>query len=329
MPAEKKASDRDRRAADRLERVQAGAAELELFLKDLLRQGLLTLPDKGAAFFEKTAARMVDAKAPGLAQLVRAFNELPYHDGSTEWHSQALALCARTWLLLEAFQQFDTLPPPVQDDLRSLLGWTIKRNEILENQSLERIEDDWLCAGRMLTLEEDLLVLRQWFVGLRSQRSALLLDFAHKTQPPPTSLFLTGKTQRATFVFYPSNRPERALALAEPTGSTKTPSDFASALPHPTWAAAQRDCAVQLARFPWADDLLLCVRELVLARHEGAWFLRDTEGAAWPLSPEFEEARTLHLLAISGANPLTMFVLKRKEKIFPLGVFAQSTYWGL
>jgi hypothetical protein len=326
MPAEKKASDRDRRAADRLERVQAGAAELELFLKDLLRQGLLALPDKGTAFFEKTAARMVDAKAPGLASLVRAFNELPYHDGDNQWHSQALALCARTWLLLEAFQQFDTLPTPVQDDLRNLIGWTIKRSEILENQSLERIEDDWLCAGRMLTLEEDLLVLRQWFVGLRSQRSALLLDFAHKTQAPPTSLFLAGKTQRASFVFYPSNRPERALALGEPTGSSKHPSDFERALPYPSWAAAQRDCAAQWARFPWADDLLLCVRDLTLARHEGTWFLRDAEGAAWPLSPESEGARALHLLAVSGANPLTMFVLKRKGKIFPLGVFTQNAY---
>ena len=70
-PAIKDVKSKAKREAVRLELVKAGAAELELLLRDLLRSGLLNLPNRGNGFFEQAAARMVDQQANGLAQMLR------------------------------------------------------------------------------------------------------------------------------------------------------------------------------------------------------------------------------------------------------------------
>ena len=56
-----------RRAERRAERITAGATELEQRLADLLRGGLAAAEQAGYGLWEETAARMVDAQAPGLA----------------------------------------------------------------------------------------------------------------------------------------------------------------------------------------------------------------------------------------------------------------------
>ncbi|GAA3297749.1 hypothetical protein GCM10020295_31410 [Streptomyces cinereospinus] len=60
-----------RRAERRAERISAGATELEQRLADLLRGGLAAAEQAGYGLWEETAARMVDAQAPGLAARVR------------------------------------------------------------------------------------------------------------------------------------------------------------------------------------------------------------------------------------------------------------------
>ncbi|MET8299469.1 SWIM zinc finger family protein, partial [Streptomyces sp. NPDC005180] len=60
-----------RRAERRAGRITAGAQELEQRLADLLRGGLASAERSGYGLWEETAARMVDAQAPGLAGRVR------------------------------------------------------------------------------------------------------------------------------------------------------------------------------------------------------------------------------------------------------------------
>ncbi|MFD9203816.1 SWIM zinc finger family protein, partial [Streptomyces anthocyanicus] len=54
-----------RRAERRAESITAGASELEQRLTDLLRGGLASAEQRGYGLWEETAARMVDAQAPG------------------------------------------------------------------------------------------------------------------------------------------------------------------------------------------------------------------------------------------------------------------------
>ena len=102
MQENKKIEAKEKRVQERLFRVAAGVAEMEVWLKDLLCRGLLSLPEKETSYFEKIRARMVDAQATGLANLVRNLRDLNYYSGIA-WQNEALDIIANMYLLIEGF----------------------------------------------------------------------------------------------------------------------------------------------------------------------------------------------------------------------------------
>jgi hypothetical protein len=128
--AEKGAKHAAARAAERERRVVAGVAELGLWLRDLVRQGLSTAPTRPASSWETMAARLVDAQAPGAARLVRQLATIPASgDG---WPERLLDRMARLHLLLEGYSRIDSLPPDLAADVRTGLGWTTAQETLLE-----------------------------------------------------------------------------------------------------------------------------------------------------------------------------------------------------
>ncbi|HEX8918452.1 MAG TPA: SWIM zinc finger family protein, partial [Chloroflexota bacterium] len=71
------APTRQKRADDRMQRVIGGVDGLELWLADIERDGLARVQTQPPAFWERQAARLVDAQAPGLAARVRALGAIP------------------------------------------------------------------------------------------------------------------------------------------------------------------------------------------------------------------------------------------------------------
>ncbi|MGH9938011.1 MAG: SWIM zinc finger family protein, partial [Blastocatellia bacterium] len=60
-----------KRAAIREAKVTSGLRELELWLRDIARGGLAAVQSQPPQFWERMAARLIDAQAPGVARLVR------------------------------------------------------------------------------------------------------------------------------------------------------------------------------------------------------------------------------------------------------------------
>lgn len=60
-----------KRQQQRQSKVEDGIAELKIWIKDIIRNGLTGIPDKEHGFFQNMARRMVDAQAPGLAGMIR------------------------------------------------------------------------------------------------------------------------------------------------------------------------------------------------------------------------------------------------------------------
>lgn len=317
----KRAKDKEKRENDRLTLVQAGAAELELWLKDLLRGGLLSFPDKGVAFFEKTAARMVDAKATGLANRIRGFNKINYFNGNN-WHSEVLEQAAETFLLLESFKNISQQTPSVQEDIRSFVGWSLKKNELLEDNSQEVVADKWLVLGRMVTQEDDLTTQRIWLFGAKTARFALILDFAYKNTPFQ-NLLVNGSLTQADLVFYPSNAPFRAVIKNQGINSSDIRLDYA---PLPNWLEAQIYYVEKLSLNPWIDQLPLFMGQLTLHQLNEVLFLRDKDGYIMRLNDSFTPEKVLQLLALTGGSPTDMFVLKTQDTVIPLGVLLKNQY---
>ena len=322
---EKKAKQKAKTQDDRLANVQSGAAELDLWLKDLLRNGILSVPEKGAAYFEKTAARMVDAKATGLGNFVKGFNKINYYTG-THWHSDVLELVVKTFLTLEGFKNLEKLSAEnaeIGGDIKNLVGWSAKQKELLEDENAENVTDNWLTLARITEREDDLTIQRHYLFGLDTHCFALILDFAYKNLALPT-LLIPATATRATLVFQPSNAVfRRAFIKNQGANSPLISSEYQ---PLQNWAAAQHDTVLHLKKFPWADDFPQIVADLTLATDGNAWFLRDTEGSILKLNPQFLEEKIWQLLAVSGGVPKTFAVLRTGETALPLGIFEETTY---
>src|SRR5204863_1156463 len=68
-----------KRQLAREQKVADGIEELLLWIKDIIRNGILNIPEKSEAFWENIAKRMVDAQAPGLSGMVRELSDISFY----------------------------------------------------------------------------------------------------------------------------------------------------------------------------------------------------------------------------------------------------------
>ncbi len=316
----KQAKDREKRGNERLLKVQGGLAELELWLKDLIRTGLLTAPQKGRDHWQKTAARMVDAQASGLGNRVRELGEINYFSGNG-WQDELLQQVVKLFLLIEAFRNIDSLPPLLQEDVRNLIGWSKSQKELLETSETETVRDKWLVLGRQTERQEDLTIQRDWLYGIQSKRYALILNFAYKNMPIPL-VMLPGTGIEAELVFYPGSYPLRAVL--------KTQGAVVGNLPPVAllqdWEEAQNAYAGMLSCLPWAETIPLSISRLVPVKHQARWLLHDTQGRVMEIDKRLDEERIFRLLAYAGGLPLDITLLRSRTTVLPLGIWVSGNY---
>ena len=298
-----------RRAADRAAKVEAGLAELGLLLRDVVRAGLAS-GGRPTRSWEEAAARMVDAQAPGLGGRLRRIAALPRV--GERWSERLLEELARLHLLVEAYHRLDRLPPETQADVRALIGWPQPKDELLAQPGLR---DRWGVVAQRVADEDRLRVQRTWLWGARSDRAALLLDFAPAGQPLPAGA-PPGSGLDAELVFYPGSTPLRALVKAEHGGRFEFPTLRPGLA---TAKDAYAAYAAALATNPWVGPLPV-VLDAVVPVPRRDWVLRDSSGGCLPLSPWFGAG--WQLAALAGGRPVRVFGEWDGEHLLPLAVLA-------
>lgn len=306
-----------KRAAKREERVAAGLEELELWVADLVRQGLATAQARPPAFWEGMAARLVDAQATGAARLVRELGRIP--QSGEGWPGRMLEALGRLRLLTEAHRRLDTLPEPVREDARAALGWTRKQEEVL---ALGTVRDRWQVLGRRVDEEERLRVQRTWLRGETTGRDALVLVFAHGRETLDTTL-VPGTVLDAELGFHPGSRPLRAVAGTR----HGAPAPLGGIGGYATVAEAVAAYADALAAHPWTEEFPVPLAAVVPVPDGGGWAARDAEGGVLPLHPSF--ASGWELLALSGGRPVGLFGEWDGDHLLPLGTLADGRYVAL
>ena len=281
-----------KRAAQRFERVREGIDGLELWMQDLVRQGLAAADPSGGNW-DAQAARLVDAQAPALASRVRGLAYVPR--ATADWAGDLLAELGRIALLTEAFRNLDTLDEPLRADVRQLIGWTTKEDEVVAAGDMT--DDDWIVLGQATDEEERFRSQRTYLAGQRSRRSAMILQFAASGEPFAETL-LPGTHVEAVLAFWPGSAPLRALVHERRT----PPAAFDGRLPgFPTFAAFLDDVAKVMARQPWTMRLPCVVCDVVpTPASEDTWWLQDKSRDALPLA----QRDAWPLLAISGGHPI-------------------------
>lgn len=318
---EKNNKSKEKRQNDRTIQVESGIAELELWLKDLVRTGFLSLPSKDARFFEQVAARMVDAKATGLAGRVRAFRELNYIQGN-DWQSSALRISAELFLLIEGFKNAQNLSVEWQYSIKNLVGWNQSQKELLQNFEAERIKDNWVVLGQEQKENEGVTVQRNWLWGTKTNRSALILNFGTPFSPLENSV-LPGSVIEAELAFFPSVLPHRAVLSMQ-----KRFIESLEELPNLTenWDAAYEERTSQLAKYPFVQDIPMILKEMRLVLLKNDYVLCDNTLHFHPISPSWTESKMLMFYAHAGNEPTALAGVFRRDGFLPLGIFDGNNY---
>ncbi|WP_156025352.1 SWIM zinc finger family protein [Thermogemmatispora carboxidivorans] len=297
----------------RQQRMLRGLERFDLWLSDVLRNGLADVQGEMLRQWEQEAAALDDAQIPGLASRLRTLTTVPY--SRPDWPAALLRQLGRLALLSEAFRHLERLDSGLQEDVRQALGLSLPAEELLTRG--ERVRDRWLFLGQRLEQRDQLWQQRTWVLGQQTGRQALLLQFAPGKQQAFTEQYPLGCEQEAELLFWPGAYPQRARLLEHLSPATPLPSSIPGTA---SFAEFLETVARALARQPWLEHFLCILQEaLPVCLDDGQqWYLRDRHGQALPLS----HGSHWQLLAFSGGYPLTFIGEWNGEELFPLAVLA-------
>ncbi|MBD2768957.1 hypothetical protein IC235_13780 [Hymenobacter sp. BT664] len=286
-------------SAARLVRMTQGVDDLEVWLLDLVRNGLATLDQQPGKFWEDQAARLVDNQLPGLAGMVRELATLRH--AHADWPARLLARLGELYWLVRAFQNREQLPPATGQEVLQQVGVTIKKEELPGYTA--PVTDEWWVLGQFTWDEDRLTARRSWLRGQATGRYALVLEFAFGSQTFATPLVPQGRYTGA-LLFYPGPLPMRATPVAL-TYTNAAPAQAAPPARRPSQLL--NDYADALARQPWLREWPATVAQVVPTRQpDGRWVLHHPEDGALPLRFA-DDTAAWQLLAESGGQPLTLF----------------------
>lgn len=306
-----------KRAEKRLILVAKGLDSLDLWLSDLIRNGLASVQTQPASFWESKAAQMIDAQAPGIAARLRFMATIP--NSSRDWPQKLLEQLGRLALLTHAYRRINQLNPPLQEDVRQMIGWTLTQEDIAARG--ETVRDDWMVLGQVLDDEENIRVQRTWLYGTRSNRQALLLQFSAVGAPFP-EIYPLGSHQEADLLFWPSAYPRRARFAAHRGEITPLKGRLPGEEHIDAFLAG---VAAVLVCQPWVDRFLCVLRNVtpICNRNGDKWYVRDSRGDAIPLA----KGEYWQLFALSGGNPVDLAGEWNGEALLPIGVMASGKYF--
>ncbi|MEU0599596.1 SWIM zinc finger family protein [Streptomyces sp. NPDC006393] len=284
-----------RRAERRAERITAGATELEQRLADLLRGGLAAAEQAGYGLWEETAARMVDAQAPGLAARVRELGAIP--SSGPGWPVRLLEECALLHLLDQGWLRRERLPESLAATVRSRVGLPGSTDGV-------PVRDRWLVLAQYDTADAKLTTRRIWLHGAGSGRTVLLLSYGAAGRAPEPALPV-GLALDAEVAAYPGAGQLRAALgerFAAPEPTRIRPPGVTTALAAARYGEALRDD-------PWLESVPVTLEEVIPVPDGESWQLADAgSDSALPLTPvALGRPGLWRLVALSGGAPVTVF----------------------
>ncbi|MER5179544.1 SWIM zinc finger family protein [Streptomyces sp. NPDC002896] len=301
-----------RRAEKRAERVTAGAVELEQRLADLLRSGLATAEQDGYALWEETAARMVDAQAPGLAARVRELGAIP--SSGSGWPVRLLEECALIHLLDQGWLRREQLPEALAATVRSRIGLPAAATG-------PAVRDRWLVLAQYDTADGHLTTRRIWLHGEASEGTVLLLSYGAAGRAPalalPVGLALDAEV--SSYSGAGQLRADLVEQFAPPAPTAVRPGGVSTAQAVERYGEALR-------HDPWLESWPVTLDGVIPTPDGDGWQLADADGkSALSLEASAQSgSRLWRLVAVSGGAPVTVFGECGHRGFTPLAVWPEG-----
>ena len=305
-----------KRKALREKKVQGALAALQIWLQDLLREGLATAKQRPHSYWDDMAKRLVDGQVSGLARLVRNIPSIIGRKGLDESFDELMAQLGKINMALAAYENLDQLSEGLQADVRSIIGWNTREEELA---ALPSVNDEWAIVGQIQEDEENLRMQRTWLLGRKSSQYALILQFAYGRQAFKLTLPL-GFYMTACLVYYPSALPRRAmLRKREPSIEAVT-----SLAGYSSFDELFETYSSTLAKNPWMSSIPAAIGPVLPIVHKGKRLLLDEEEKVLPLTPAFQQ--WWPIMSLAGGRPISLFGEWSGQSFLPLSVVAQGRF---
>lgn len=302
-----------KRLQAREQKINDGIEDLRLWISDIIRNGIISMPEKGGAWFEHMAKRMVDAQAPGLANWIRNLSDTAFYEEG--WQSGFMDQLIQLYLLIEGYKNSETFDPDLQQDLRTGIGFTFKQDELKEQPG---ITDNWLVLAKQVMERDNITTERCWLYGTKTDQYALVLQFIARGQTGQLTLS-PGMFLNAELVFYPSVLPMRAIIKQQhSTGSHHTYAGLSN------WKEVTASETASFAVLPFRAERPYLVQQLKPVQYKEEWWLQDADGEIMPLKGSHRYI--WKLLSISGGAPLDTALLGKEDRYEVVGVWNNGEY---
>lgn len=306
----KRAAGRAKRTRARERRVSDGIAALDLWLRDLVREGLSDLDSRPYSFFSNRAQALGDAQATGLRRRVADIAEIP--GSSPDWPARVLDRLGQLALLTDAWGREDALPEALRADLRSTIGFSRRTEDTVAHGDL--LDGTWLVAGQQVEELELVSSERTWLLH-PCGRAGLVIRYA-RNPGAFGPVLLPGTLVPLTLAFHPSALPQRAVVHERGEGMAPASPEALVGVPggpltgphldvrHDRIAPFLDRAAACWGLVPWVAEVPAVLRGVTPVRtSDSRWWLVDCDGDGLRLT------RGGHwtLLAVSGGRPVDVF----------------------
>lgn len=296
-------------------KVSDGVSELRLWLKDIVRNGIIAMPEKGFPFFENMAKRMVDAQAPGLANMVRNLGETNFFVEG--WQSTFLKQLLHIYMVTEGFANSNLLSEALQQDVKTWLGFTYSQDELKEQSG---ITDTWMVLAKQQFEQDNITTERYWLYGATSKQYALVLQFIVRGALAANHLNITaGQFIQAELVYYPSAMPLRAIIKKQITAAPA-----AIDTDYDKWQQVATAETAIAAALPVRGERPYCIKQLKPVSFNKLWWLQDADNNMMLLKNE--QRYIWKLLALSAGHALDMVVIGKEAHYEVVGVWDNGLY---
>jgi hypothetical protein len=300
-------AQRQRLKAERENAVLAGLDDLDRWILDQLSQGLAGFAARSQNAVRTLSTRLVDAKASGLAARLDRLTTDLFRALEDRRADLAVERLAALTLIASAYRHRDRLPPPLQEDVRRAVGWSVRREDLLTDETAPRVASTWIVAANLSEVQPDKLRrLETWLVnaapGQDAPRAAVLMDFVPVSGGAFGFPFEPGECLEGEVVFYPSAAPLRGLlATRKPAAAAPWPRS-----PQPGVGPALDEFARRLGALPWLDSWPLVMDGVAVhTAGKGALVVADDQGRAIPVASAQVDA----LMPMLGLDTLSLVCL--------------------
>ncbi|ESS72765.1 hypothetical protein MGMO_46c00070 [Methyloglobulus morosus KoM1] len=275
--SERAAKARERNQQQRETLIQAGLEDFYAWLADVYDRGLLHFLQNCTTNCRQAAKRLVDAKASGLASQLDEMAGGALQTPESERPRYLQQKLSSLYLLAKAYQQQAGLPTELQQEVKRLLGWTLSREQLLDNPDVLRISGHWLVLAVREYLQNDGLRRVETWLGrvdenADRQHFAVLMDYHHASAGNVAPPFRPGEWLAGTVAYYPSPTPLRGIIVDHAllaNGSRR--------LPGQPLKQALEGRLMQRSKNPWLPTWPLAVANpVVVTDNKGQFWLTGT-----------------------------------------------------